>query len=433
MKRHFGVTILIAMALAVFLCTGALAADYTKKGTFRWEIRDGLYYAYDAKTGALIRDCRVGKCYVDQNGTRVLNQFVNGIYYNAKGNARKKFKGGWIQTGGKVYYFYNRNKLTGYRQIGSRYYFFSEAGERLSGLFFAGGAYRYFKEDGSQDSKKGWRSISQKKYYLSEQGVIREGFFSVKNDEFYQTVLTGIVTGEQLIDGKRYIFRADGVLDQDATQRIRESGALGNPSDILFFTKFESGNAGYAQTGGDGGKACGKYQFDYRYALIPFLKYCYQQDPVFYEGFKDFLQFEKGDKKLIGNAKLYEAWRNCYNADAAKFSSMQDQYAQEAYYKAAERMLAEKGIHLEARPYVIRGAVFSYAIQEGTSVAAQAVVAAGLNDSVTNLEFLEKLYDYRWKDPRGWNQKAGFTYRYTEEKRLAISLLPATDAVVPAA
>jgi hypothetical protein len=96
-------------------------------------------------------------------------------------------------------------------------------------------------------------------------------------------------------------------------------------------------------------------------------------------------------------------------------------------------MLAEKGIHLEARPYVIRGAVFSYAIQEGTSVAAQAVVAAGLNDSVTNLEFLEKLYDYRWKDPRGWNQKAGFTYRYTEEKRLAISLLPATDAVVPAA
>ena len=427
MKGMIGKAVFFGVVLALLLGMSAYAQDYTKKGTFRWEVRNGLYYAVDAKTGELIRNCKVGKCYVDQNGTRCLNQFVNGIYYNPKGYAQKKFKGGWIKTGDKVYYFYNRKMLTGFQQIGSKYYFFSDSGERLNGLYFAAGSYRYFQEDGAQVVKKGWKTFSQKRYYLSENGIIKEGFFTVKQKQYYQTVVTGIVTGEQVIDGKKYYFQSSGVYDESMTQHMREAGALGNPSDILFFTKFESGNAGYAQTGGDGGKACGKYQFDYRYALIPFLNYCYDADPVFYEGFKDFLKYKKGSSKLIGNHKLYEAWRDIYNADAGKFSSMQDQYALEAYYKPAETMLAQQGIHMDSRPYVIRGAVFSYAIQEGTSVAAQAVVAAGLNDTVPNQEFLEKLYDYRWKDPKGWGKKPAFNYRYTQEKQLALSLLPAAE------
>ena len=74
---------------------------------------------------------------------------------------------------------------------------------------------------------------------------------------------------------------------------------------------------------------------------------------------------------------------------------------------------------------MIRGAVFSYAIQEGSLVAAQAVVAAKLNDSMPNKEFLEKLYDYRWKDPRGWGKRQVFYYRYTQEKQLALNVLQA--------
>ena len=49
---------------------------------------------------------------------------------------------------------------------------------------------------------------------------------------------------------------------------------------------------------------------------------------------------------------------------------MQDKYAIEAYYKPCENYLSAKGIKLSTRPYVIRGAVFSYAIQEGTVTAA---------------------------------------------------------------
>ena len=425
MTRNVIRTMLLTIVTVLLLSVSAFAADYTVKGTFRWVEKGGLFYAYDTSTGALIRNCRVGKCYVDGNGTRYLNQFVNGVFYNAKGFAKKNFISGWVKSDHGVYYFYKKRPVTGYRKIGRKHYFFSSTGLRLSGLFYAGGKYRFFKLNGVQVTKKGWRTIDGKRYYLSKKGIIQEGFFLVDKKKYYQTAVSGIVTGEQIIDGQKYYFNANGVYDETMTKRLREAGALGNPSDILFFTKFESGNVGYAQTGGDHGKACGKYQFDYRYALIPFLKYCYTADPVFFKGFEPFLGINPGSSSLINNKRLYAAWAACYNADPDKFSSMQDKYAEEAYYKPAENYLSAKGIHLSTRPYVIRGAVFSYAIQEGSLVAAQAVVAAKLNDSMPNKEFLEKLYDYRWKDPRGWGKRQVFYYRYTQEKQLALNVLQA--------
>ena len=77
---------------------------------------------------------------------------------------------------------------------------------------------------------------------------------------------------------------------------------------------------------------------------------------------------------------------------------------------------------------MIRGAVFSYAIQEGTVTAALGVIASGAKKAASDKEFLEKLYDYRWKDPKGWGRNSIFRYRYTQEKALALSLLPAASA-----
>ena len=427
MTRKVIRTVLLMAAAVLLLSLSVSAADYTKKGTFRWVKNGGLYYAYDATTGALIRNCRVGKCYVDENGTRCLNQFVKGVYYNAKGYARKKFTGGWIKTGGAHYYFLNQKKLTGYCKIGKKYYYFSDDGKRLSGIYYVNGQYRFFKKNGVQYRKKGWRTIDTKRYYLKKKGKIKEGFFQVDGKKYYQTVLTGIVTGTQTINGKRYYFDSKGVYDEEKTKKLTQSDALGPESDLLFFTKFESGSVGYAQTGGDNGKACGKYQFDYRYALIPFLKYCYNADSKFFKGFKKFLGYAPGSAKLINNTKLYKAWEACYNSDPDYFSKMQDKYAEQAYYKPAADYLAAKGINLSLRPYVVRGAVFSYAIQEGSLVAAQGVIAAKCDNKMTNKKFLEKLYSYRWKDPRGWAKNKLFYYRYTQEKALALKLLQAAE------
>ena len=104
-------------------------------------------------------------------------------------------------------------------------------GERLSGLFFVEGKYLYFKENGAQCTRQGFRTISQKRYYLSKSGVIKDGFFKVGKDQYYQTAVTGVVTGEQEINGKKYFFKSNGVYDEELTKRMRESTALGNPSD----------------------------------------------------------------------------------------------------------------------------------------------------------------------------------------------------------
>ena len=78
---------------------------------------------------------------------------------------------------------------------------------------------------------------------------------------------------------------------------------------------------------------------------------------------------------------------------------------------------------MELRPYVCRGAVFSYSIQHGQNTAINAVVGAGLTDSVSDEEFINKLYTYRWKDSKGWAKRSVFYPRYTQEKALALQTL----------
>ena len=421
MKKFIKVTLIMAVMMFVF-ASSAYAKNYTKEGTFVWKTADGLFYAYDALTGELIRNQKVGRCYVNENGTRYLNCFVDGVYYNASGMARKKFTSGWVKTGGKFYYFKNQKKLTGYRKINGKRYYFDQDGVRLSGLFKVKGKYRFFKKNGVQ-AGQGWRKIDDKKYYINKSGDIKEGFFKVNKKKYYQTILTGIYTGQHEINGKLYYFKANGVYSASLTSKMRDNNNLGVRSDILFFTKFESGSAGYAQTGGDNGKACGKYQFDYRYSLVPFLKYCYQANNTFFKGFKPFISISPGSSSLINNSKLYKAWAACYKADAQYFSSMQDNFAIESYYTPCEKALASRGINLSLRAYACRGAVFSYSIQHGQNTAINAVVSAGLTDSVSDENFIKKLYTYRWKDSKGWAQRSVFYPRYTQEKALALQTL----------
>lgn len=83
-----------------------------------------------------------------------------------------------------------------------------------------------------------------------------------------------------------------------------------------------------------------------------------------------------------------------------------------------EKYLKTKfGISMSARPDVVKGAVFSYSIQHGQWTAAGAVKAAGIKNSTTDRQFLEKLYSYRMKT------NPAYTTRYRQELSLALSLL----------
>lgn len=383
----------------------------------------------------------------------------------------------WKVKNGKHYYYNNKKKVTGWFKLGRNKYYFNEKGVMQTGWQTIG-KHRYFfsmKKKNYGAMVTGWRAIGKKTYYFTAKGRLRTGWITVNGKNYYISAVKGRATGITEINGKKYIFNSNGVLqkkwstvngnryyglkatgelvtgiksiskkkyyfDQNAVlqknTQITINGQLykvdsngicspvventGTAEDMLFFTLYESGSAGYGQVGGDNGNACGKYQFDYRYSLLPFVKYCYSSNPTVFAGFKKYAEMTntaKNREKLQGNKTFYKAWTAIYETYPTLFKSYQDNYAIQEYYSATETYLMRMGIDISNRPQVVKGAVFSYSIQHGSYTAALAVKAAGLSNTTTNEAFITKLYNYRIK------KYPLYKSRYTSEKLDAISRL----------
>lgn len=134
------------------------------------------------------------------------------------------------------------------------------------------------------------------------------------------------------------------------------------------WTIFESGNIGYGQAGGDGGKAYGRYQFDYRYALPEFLTYIVSQHAAKYSMLSKYIYYEAGSEKLLSNAGLGNDWIKAYVADPEDFSRLQDEFAYEYYYLPAKHVMKNHGIDLDQiSDPVVKGTIYSFAIRDGAN------------------------------------------------------------------
>lgn len=134
------------------------------------------------------------------------------------------------------------------------------------------------------------------------------------------------------------------------------------------WTIFESGNMGYGQAGGDGGKAYGRYQFDYRYALPDFLDYVMEHDRAAYPMLEKYAGFGAGSDKLLSGAGLGMDWVQAYHQDSEGFSRLQDEFAYHYYYIPAKRAMAVRGIDLDGiGDPAVKGTVYSFAIRDGAN------------------------------------------------------------------
>ena len=209
------------------------------------------------------------------------------------------------------------------------------------------------------------------------------------------------------------IKQAVGSIGVNATITTSNSYSSSLVNDtILFFTKFESGDDAYAQTGGDGGNACGKYQFDYRYSLASMIQYAYSQNPSLCQEFAAFQGYSDGDGALQGNQSLYAAWKTIYNRNPSEFAKLQDEFAFTRYYMPVQNACP----FLASRSDVIKGAAFSYAIQHGSETAITDIIRIN-GASLSDADFINAIYNYR-------ASKFGtYASRYESEKALALSLL----------
>lgn len=432
-KRWMFGMLLMLLLLTLGFSSGVSAAK--KKGWVTVNATGDMQY-YSAK-GKLVKNKWVGNRHLNANGFMDRNTFVktDGKYYYV-GNNGKKYTG--LKSIKGKYYYFNKNgvRKTGWKTINSkRYYFLSSSGQaivnsvytfksgntylfnkkghRLTGWQSVNGSYYYFKPT----RKTGWLELNGKKYYLikAQKGKRAEGIFSVSGKLYYFDLKTGELLKNTTVTYKDrdYILDANGV----ATIVPEISAPTAN---MLFFLQFESGSAAYNQTGGDNGCACGAYQFDYRYALLPFIKYAYEEEPVVCKEFKKYAAYEnteKNRKKLKGNTSLYKAWNNIYNANPKTFSELQDTFAKINYYDNVERALEAVGISIATRSEVVKGAVYSYSIQHGQTSAVNAVRSFSPTSSTSDTTFIKKLYKKRVKD------YPAYTVRYNSERDLALSLL----------
>jgi len=409
-----------------------------KKKKTGWVNQNGNYYFYRKgvqKFGWVKHNDK--KYYTDPiTGIRLTGfQTIDEKTYYFNKKYGFMLKNGMWKIEGKRYYFrkYGQVYKNGMLTIGENTYYFGEDGAAVTGFLILDDYTYYFRKKAYMAT--GWLNIGSKKYHFNETDTSRP--------------IGAMDTGLVLIDGEYYFFDNEGVQIRDdfaydgklysfdglgrcTISEIPVPGETEEPDntvidpnfsvsdDLIFFTVWESGRtddfyAGYNQTGGDRGNACGKYQFDYRYSLLNLVRFCYKNDPVFFKEFEPYIDVNKAE--LQGNKEFYEAWNKIYEKNRVKFANYQDVFAKQEYYDTTEKKLLSYGIDISNRPDIVKGAVYSYSIQCGQITAANAVVLAKINNDTSDEDFIKKLYKQRIK------AYPAYTNRYKEERIEALRRL----------
>lgn len=104
----------------------------------------------------------------------------------------------------------------------------------------------------------------------------------------------------------------------------------------MAWSLFESGkeysdNSGW-YINGDKGRAYGRYQFDYRYGLVPFMQFCVEQYPTLFSGFQPYIALGAGNESLVSNDGLKQLFIDYTTNHLSEFSKMQNWQMYNTYY-----------------------------------------------------------------------------------------------------
>lgn len=187
--------------------------------------------------------------------------------------------------------------------------------------------------------------------------------------------------------------------------------------EFKYFAKYES-SCNYDQgfSSSDDYHALGYYQFDNRYDLQKFLKYCYQSDNNKYACFEAYLSCSKAS--LRNNKVLEKAWHTAYSNDPKDFANKQDQFEYDNYYIPIENALKSLGIDLSSRRDCIKGLVCGMANLFGNSGAKRLIKNSGVTNDLGDTEFVTKLCDYLVSYcPKHYAYGKSYANRYKNEKK----------------
>lgn len=154
--------------------------------------------------------------------------------------------------------------------------------------------------------------------------------------------------------------------------------------------KYESGG-NPDQTGGDAGNACGEFQFDNRYELGPFVRWCYEKDSLTYAAFEPYLGMTT---ELKNNTGFYGAWHSICASNKVTFEAAQCEYV---YTQTLQPLLTSLtqyyGFDFNNASDALKGCVLSFGNRDGKYVVSLKRYFDGTTASSTDREIIERAYN----------------------------------------
>ena len=117
---------------------------------------------------------------------------------------------GWIQTGGKWYYYINGGKKTGWLFEKNKWYYLKSDGVMTTDWAKVGNSWYYMNSSGVMQT--GWKKISNKWYYMNSSGVMQTGWKKISNKWYYMNSSGVMQTGWKKISNKWYYMNSSGVM-----------------------------------------------------------------------------------------------------------------------------------------------------------------------------------------------------------------------------
>ncbi|MEO2075736.1 MAG: L,D-transpeptidase family protein [Bacillus sp. (in: firmicutes)] len=137
---------------------------------------------------------------------------------------------GWVQSGGKWYYYVNGTAKTGWFLQGSTWYYFDGSGVMKTGWVSSNGQWYYFDKNGAM--KTSWVLDSGKWYYLDSSGAMKTGWMKDKGSWYYLES-SGAMKKGWLKDGDSWYYlqnsgamRTGWMLDKGKWYFLQPSGAM---------------------------------------------------------------------------------------------------------------------------------------------------------------------------------------------------------------
>ena len=120
-------------------------------------------------------------------------------------------KDGWIKTEEGWKYYENGQKVTGWKAVSEKWYYFNEDGIMATSWVSIGGHWYYLNSSGAMET--GWTSVGGHWYYLNADGTMATGWVSVGGHWYYLNADGTMATGWISVGGHWYYLNADGSIE----------------------------------------------------------------------------------------------------------------------------------------------------------------------------------------------------------------------------